>query len=282
MPLKEGAEIDQTEQALKALKTRIDKAVEEVTGKRATDVAPVYYQQSWTAYIGLPGTSSHATTYNPTPSEKTELPQTLIKTYSDTMDANVHALQTGLPEDRQKYDKLREEAKEQAKDLTDQLMHVLAASSDVIQRRVAAHCLGLVAHTQEQINALSTASSDEDAGVRNDAVRALSVIAYDNPETAKLIPAAEFIKLLNSGTWTDRNKGGFVICALIKNRDRKLIEALRRQALPALKEIAGWDPGHAFPALKIIGVIANIPDDKLNQLIASGRHQEILDALKDH
>jgi hypothetical protein len=67
---------------------------------------------------------------------------------------------------------------------------------------------------------------------------------------------------------------------LIKNRDPKLIEALCQQSIPALKEIAGWDPGHAQPALEILGTIANIPQDKLHELIMADRRQEILDALK--
>jgi len=279
MPLKEGAEIAYTQEALIELMDKINKAVTAATGKKATDIAPVFYQQSWTMYIGLPGTSSHTIKLNAAPTEKTELPKALMDTYSQTMDANVHALETGLSEDRAIYFRLRESAKEQAKNIGDQLMHVLAVSSDPMQRRVAAHCLGLVAHTREQVKALAEAGNDQDAAVRNDAVRALGVMASDNAEAAKYIPAQDMIELLSSGTWTDRNKGSFVLCGMIKSRDSELIMALRRQAIPALKEIAGWDAGHAEPALEILGAIGNIPHDKLFSLIHSEKYQEIIDSV---
>ncbi len=280
MPLKEGTELAHGPEALPGLMDQINKAVQAETGKKATDIAPVFYQKSWTMYIGLPGTSSQAYKLNPVPGEKTELPKALMDTYGQTMDANVHALETGLPEDRAKYNQLREESKEQAKNITEQLMHVLAKSSDPRQRTVAAHCLGLVAHTESQIKALAAAANDQDSCVRNDAVRALGVIAYDRGPLARFIPAGDCIKLLSSGTWSDRNKGSFVLEGMIKDRDPKLIEALRLQAVPALKEMAGWDLGHSSPALEMLGAIANIPEDKLKRLIEEGKYKEIIDSVK--
>ncbi len=56
--------------------------------------------------------------------------------------------------------------------------------------------------------------------------------------------------------------------------------ALREQALPALKEIAAWDKGHAYPAMDIIGQIANIPEGKLSKMLAADQRQDIIDALK--
>jgi hypothetical protein len=281
MPLKEGDEIEQTTDAMKALKDGIDKAVEATTGKKTTDIAPVFFQKTWTVYIGLPGTSSHAISYKPPPTGKAELPPVLIKTYQATMDANMHALETGQAEDRATYDQLREKSRQQAQPVTEQLMVVLAESSDHLQRQVAAHCLGLVAHTQEQIDALAEACYDENSGVRNDAVRALAMLLESDSHAAKLIPIAKFVPLLSSGIWTDRNKGSFLIGqSLSQKRDPRVRETIGPESLPALQEIAGWDIGHASPALTILTALGIIPSHKADRLIEADQTEEITGTAK--
>jgi len=109
-------------------------------------------------------------------------------------------------------------------------------------------------------------------------VRALGLIA--KTDASRFISAQEFIELLNSGIWTDRNKGSFMVLSLLKQRDPKLLAEVKSQALASLKEIATWDASHAWPALEILGAIADIPEDELAKLIASDKRQEILDALK--
>src|SRR4029450_3236224 len=53
---------------------------------------------------------------------------------------------------------------------------------------------------------LVKASRDRDDGVRNNVIRALGVLAQSNRKIAGMIPAEEFVAMLNSGTWKDRNK----------------------------------------------------------------------------
>jgi hypothetical protein len=55
------------------------------------------------------------------------------------------------------------------------------------------------------------AAADENSGVRNNAIRSIGCIAGVSKEMAALIPADDFIQMLNSGIWTDRNKGEFVV-----------------------------------------------------------------------
>jgi hypothetical protein len=196
------------------------------------------------------------------------------------MDANFQAIETGCAEDKNKYNQLKEQSSQQSKNIPDQLMQVLKNSGEPLQRAVAAHCLGLIAHTAPELIALTDASKDADSVVRNNAVRALGVIASEGGARAKLIPAVQFVQLLSLGIWTDRNKGSFLISELIKIRDAKLIDQLRSESIPALKEMAAWDRGHATPALRILGVIANIPDARIDELIAADDRKTIIDALK--
>jgi hypothetical protein len=68
--------------------------------------------------------------------------------------------------------------------------------------------------------------------------------------------------LLNSPVWTDRNKSSLALLELSAARDPKLLEALRRDALTSLVEMARWkSDGHATPALMILARLAGLPDE---------------------
>jgi hypothetical protein len=91
--------------------------------------------------------------------------------------------------------------------------------------------------------------------------------------------AASFIDLINSGIWSDRNKGSFVLLELTRTRDPNLLTALRAKALDSLIEMARWrSMGHALPARVVLGRIAGLPEEGLLQL-ATGPPEPILDAL---
>ena len=62
--------------------------------------------------------------------------------------------------------------------------------------------------------------------------------------------------------WTDRNKSSLALLDLSAARDPKLLEALRREALTSLVEMARWkSEGHATAALTILARIAGQPDE---------------------
>ncbi len=69
---------------------------------------------------------------------------------------------------------------------------------------------------------------------------ALGVLARSNTRVARHIPATGFIGMLNSGSWTDRNKAGFLLDELSQRRDPKLLKQLRSKALGSLIEMARW------------------------------------------
>jgi hypothetical protein len=83
--------------------------------------------------------------------------------------------------------------------------------------------------------------------------------------------------MLNSGTWTDRNKGAMLLEILSVRRDARLLGQLRRQALPSLIEMARWrNPGHAGNPRMILGRVAGIEENRLAQLVAKGNVEEII------
>ena len=126
---------------------------------------------------------------------------------------------------------------------------------------------------------------DPDESVRNNATRALAVIAQlasGSPELKIRVPAKPFVSLLNSPVWTDRNKASMALMALSTSRDRELIASLREQALPSLIEMARWkSEGHAFAAFALLGRIGGLSEDAIHTLWSRGDREAVIDtALK--
>jgi hypothetical protein len=157
------------------------------------------------------------------------------------------------------------------------ILQVLTSCSDGRQRAIAAQMLGYGRQSDEQVDALVRASFDANDGVRNDAVRALEVLAGAKPSLAKRIPAEAFIRLLRSGAWLDHNKASLLLVALTESRDPKVLSLLRIEALDPLVEMARWHYiGHAEAALSILGRIAGLDEDSLNKLIEAGQADTII------
>ena len=148
------------------------------------------------------------------------------------------------------------------------LRQVLESASDTEQRAAAAEALGYAQQSTAQITALVKAARDPNEIVRNNATRALVVLAASSPKVARQIPANDFIAMLGSGIWTDRNKASFLLMYLTQDRDSRLLAELRERALPALIEIAHWDKSHAQSALTLLGRITGIPEERLEKMDA--------------
>lgn len=158
-----------------------------------------------------------------------------------------------------------------------QLIDVLAHAKDARQRAAAAELLGYADRSREQIQALTDAAEDEDAEVRNNAVRALGVLSSTGRGVAVEVDMKPLVDLLYSGTWTDRNKASWLIANLTESRDPEMLAQLRKTAMPPLVEGAKWDAGHAGFFLTILGRIGGIPEKKLEGM-AAGENAEIIAA----
>jgi hypothetical protein len=161
------------------------------------------------------------------------------------------------------------------------LRRVLSMSTDAKQRRAAAHALGYASQSRSQIVALAKAARDSDVGVRNNAMRALGVLAQSSATLAARIPAASFVSMLSSGLWLDRNKAAFLLSVLTATRDPLLLPVLRKRALEPLIEMARWrDTSHARNARVILGRVAGIDEMRLQKLASEGPVEEIVKAVR--
>lgn len=293
LPLREGDELSDSDDAALEAIGRIREAVKRVLGKPPTDVGAVCCDSHGNAmfFIGLPGSSMRTVPYNPAPTRKVRLPARTLSLYDETMEASSRAVRNGLAkEDDSRGYALSVEPDLRAKQLATRayaLHHeslvrlVLASAEDAAQRIAAAHILGYASQSAQQIRALVRASYDSDETVRNNAIRALGVLAQSNPGVAARIPPDHFIAMLSSGSWTDRNKAGFLLEKLSRTRNPKLLGQLRSRSLDSLSEMARWSSsGHAGFARTLLGRIAGIEETRLQQLVEAGQVDQIIGALK--
>lgn len=292
MPVREGDEFTATGEAVFDLINRVSGAVKRVTGREPTDVAPVCCDArgDWMVYVGLPGSSVKSFSYNPAPLGKQRLPPEASNLYRETMEGWSAAVRGGAKEDASRGYSLSSDPTLRATQLAvrayalrhERLLYsVLESSAEAEQRVVAAHFLGYARRSDAQLRALVRAGRDPDDAVRNNAVRALGVLIEAAPGLAGRIPAAGFIEMLSSGSWTDRNKAGRVLEQLSRRRDPQLLGRLRARALDALLEMARWrDAGHAYSARLILGRMAAIEEGRLQQLVNTGQVDQIIGALK--
>lgn len=164
------------------------------------------------------------------------------------------------------------------------LREVLRNSADPAQRALAAQVLGYASDKKGVVADLAAATSDPDAGVRNNAMRALALIAGladRRPELGIEVPHAPFVRLLRSPEWTDRNKASFALVQLTASRDSLLLATLARDAMPELVQIARWrSMGHALPALIVLGRIAGMEDGETFAAAQRGERDSIVRAAK--
>jgi hypothetical protein len=240
-------------------------------------------------YIGLPGKSARTAPYNPVPMGTARLPQTITHLDRHYLDAQMKAIQSGAAgEDHSRGYALssdpavREDQLAMRRFATGQervIRRVLESSSDAGQRAIAARLMGYARQSQEQIAALVRASHDPDDDVRNNAMRALWVLAQSNPNRAARIPAAEFAEILFSDSWTDRNKASLLLDALTQSRNPEVLREVCAAAREPLLEMAQWrSAGHAASARSILGRCAGIPEDRLQSLVTAGDPAPILKA----
>ena len=122
-----------------------------------------------------------------------------------------------------------------ARDL-EQLRDVLHNSNNAEHRAVAAQVIAYTKNKQAVVSDLVAAIKDPDENVRNNAMRALGVMAQAQTE-GKLkikIPWTPFVEMLNSTVWKDRNKSSITLLVLTQKRDPALLAQLRKRALNRL------------------------------------------------
>jgi hypothetical protein len=167
-------------------------------------------------------------------------------------------------------------AKEHLRELRD----VLRSSADEEHRAAAAFVIGYAPHKSDVVSDLQYALRDPSSAVRNNAARTLaafSVLARLDPAAGVRISPTWFIEMLNSVDWTDRNKAVMVLQTLTDSRDPSVLDQLRERAMPSLVEMARWKTlGHALPAYMLVGRIAGISEEKLQERWSAGQREEVI------
>ena len=290
LPVKQGDEFSPASK--KELVGRVKKAIRKTTGYEPSDVAPVCCDNNGRViiYIGLRSKSVRQTRYNTPPRGSDRLPPAAINLYRDVETAWLNAMKKGVTgeDDSQGYAlSLDPEARNKQLELhayvaghASMVRRLLTSARNVEQRQIAAEMLGYADRSTEQIAALIRASHDVDDSVRNNAIRALMVLARSSTESAAMIHGECFVSLLNSGIWTDRNKSAELLSALTVQRDPRLLTCLRQQALTSLVEMARWsNPGHADSARVMLGRIAAIDDRTLGGMLERKDDEAIINAV---
>lgn len=270
-------------------------AILRMTGHVPTDIGIVCCDDAkhLLIFIGLGGTSSRTLNATATPNGTDHLEPAALKLYDQGMAALMVAIKSGNAgeDDSQGYmlsndpalRKINVAMRDYAMNREAEFVRVMQHASDPKQRRAAAAFLGYALRSSAQVAALVQAVNDSDDEVRNNAVRALSVLSAAKGADAIVIDAQPLVALVFSGKWTDRNKGSLLLMRLTERRDPRLLETLRKQALEPLIEGASWkgDPGHSYLFLGVLGRIAGIPEQTLQKMIADGNTEAIIDAAKN-
>ena len=289
LPVHEGDPI--TVDTVESRITQLKASLTDLLHHPPSNVAVVCCDQAgkWMFYLGLDQEKFPAPRLNPPPRGPIRLPTDQLELYaaeekalqqailhgdSGEDDQNGYALMNN-PDGR----RLQLEFRQYAVLHGLLIRRVSTESSSPTDRRAAAQLLGYCLQSPVQLAALDHATRDADQIVRNNAVRALSVLAGSSPSVARSIPPASFIAMLNSGDWTDRNKASLLLVSLTETRERQALDQMRREAFTSLVEMARWrSRGHAFASLVLLGRIAGFDEARLNKLLSAGQIEQIIRA----
>jgi hypothetical protein len=291
LPVKVGQALK--EEQMEALQSAISVTVQAAMGKPSTDVAVMCCDEpgELQLYVGLQGSSYRAPRYAAAPTGVATLPDDGVGLYRKYMEAFAHAVQSGnSQEDDSKGYALTKDSAAHAIELTmreyalkhgEWIQRVLGEGKDAEQREAAAALLGYGERSEAQINELAQAADDPDSEVRNNAVRALEVLAAAAPLVG--LHVEPFVTMLYSGQWTDRNKASLLLARMTEGRDGTMLRRLRDEAMGPLLDGAKWQSaGHAYAFLLILGRIGGIDEGRLGKMIESGERREIVAAVQKH
>jgi hypothetical protein len=109
-------------------------------------------------------------------------------------------------------------------------------------------------------------------------VAAIATLAERKPGLGLRIDPAPFIAMLDSITWSDRNKAAMVLMALTSGRAPRVLDAVRRGAVPALAEMARWkSDGHALPAFAILARVAGVEERRIWAMASRGERERVIE-----
>jgi hypothetical protein len=241
-------------------------------------------------YVGLEERGAPHFELREPPDGEMKLPEEITATYRQFVEASAVAARKGeTAEDLTNGHALssnvearaiQEEFIPLAKDHLRELRDVLRNCNDEEQRATAAYVIGYAPRKAEIVDDLQYALRDADAGVRYNATRGLGALAVlariDKNSDVKISPTW-LIEMLNSLSWSDRNKAMVVLQILSDSPDASLLDQLRERALTSLVEMARWKTlSHALPAYMLVGRIAGLPDTQVQEAWSRGDRESVI------
>ncbi len=161
-----------------------------------------------------------------------------------------------------------------------ELRDVLKNSSDEEQRATAAYIIGYAPNKADVLNDLQYALKDADAGVRTNATRslvAIEVLARLDPTLKLKVSPTWLIEMLNSLSWSDRNRAVLALQTLIDKPDQAVFDQIRDRALQSLIEMARWKTlSHALPAYLLLGRITGLPEAEVQAAWTRGDREWVI------
>lgn len=276
-----------------ASKADVERRLETIPGVARARITGVCCEQRRSiVYVGIEERGSTAPRFRAAPSGTIRLSEEIVRSGGALEEATRAAVLRGnAGEDQSRgysllHDSAARSIQERFVRLAERdaavLRQVLRSSSDSSHRALAAQVMAYGSDRQNIVRDLVPAVRDPSSVVRNNAMRALALIALharEHPELKLTVPWSPFIDMLNSPVWTDRNKSAGVVMQLSEQRDPVLLAQLRERALPALIEMARWkSEGHATTSIMILGRIAGMPDADTIAAAIRGDLQSVIDA----
>ena len=167
-----------------------------------------------------------------------------------------------------------------ATDHLPELRDVLRNSSDEDQRAIAAYVIGYAPNKRDVINDLQYALKDADAGVRSNATRslvAIEVLAKLDPKQGIKVSPTWFIEMLNSLSWSDRNRAVMALQILTDSPDPSILDQIRERSLQSLVDMARWKTlAHALPPYLLLGRIAGLPEADVQAAWSRGDREWVI------
>jgi hypothetical protein len=242
-------------------------------------------------YIGIVEKGAPTFEYRTEPGEPVTLPDEIVETYGQFTEALHAAAREGevaedlsrgyslMSDDPTKAEQLK--FLDLAKQHVNILRKVLMTAEDPAQRSIAAYVIGYAPQSQAIVNDLQQALRDPDDSVRANAAQSLKALAVFSQNRGNdegfVVRPTWFIEMLNSVSYSDRVEGVKTLVVIYPKLSDQGAQQVRDRALPALQEMAAWHYlPHALPAYLLLGRVAGIPDEELQQAWQQGQREQEL------
>ncbi len=267
-----------------------EERLDSIAGVAESHLEAVYDAKKMILYVGLEERGAPHFDIREAPEGDMKLPETITQEYRNFVEAAAAAARKNIvaedltqgharsadPETRKVQDRFPLFATDHLAELRD----VLRNSADEDQRAVAAYVIGYAPNKRDVINDLQYALKDSDAGVRANATRslvAIEVLAKLDPKQGIKVSPTWFIEMLNSLSWSDRNRAVGALQILTDQQDQSILDQIRDRALPSLIDMARWKTlAHALPPYLLLGRVAGLPEDQVQAAWSRGDREWVI------